>query len=219
MMASAPASLLHQVWEYPLFDALFGRRSRRFGMGFEMTDGPFKYKSQHEPLPLSEVEEAMLAAAGVGFSGMALWDQNRPLPFRGGDGRTFPSTSRGRRTALFITNDQGVYVIDPAAPATSKLRAVEGANQREQALSLYRENRKTLRQGRLDIPRRVPPLSGHNLFEYARFNALHAGVRRELYPDWADSPIRRSTARTVCPEGWPWNEYRRRPLRISAGWN
>ena len=163
MMASTTAGLLHTVWEYPLYDALFGRRSRRFGMGFEMTDGPFKYKSQHEPLPLSEVEEAMLVAAGVGFSGMALWDQNRPLPFRGGDGRTFPSTSRGRRTALFITNDQGVYVIDPAAPATSKLRAVEAANQREQALSLYRGNRKTLRQGRLDIPRRVPPLSGHNL--------------------------------------------------------
>jgi len=163
MMASAPASLLHQVWEYPLFDALFGRRSRRFGLGFEMTDGPFNYKSRHDPLPLSEVEEAMLVAAGVGFSGMALWDQNRPLPFRAADGRTFPSTSRGRRTALFITNDQGVYVIDPAAPSTSKLRAVERADQREQALSLYRENRKTLRQGRLDIPRRVPPLSGHNL--------------------------------------------------------
>ena len=163
MMASASASLLHQVWEYPLFDALFGRRSRRFGLGFEMAEGPFKYKSRHEPLPLSEVEEAILVAAGVGFSGMALWDQHRPLPFRAGDGRTFPSTSRGRRTALFITNDQGVYVIDPAAPSTSKLRAVERADQREHALSLYRENRKTLRQGRLDIPQRVPPLSGHNL--------------------------------------------------------
>jgi hypothetical protein len=163
MMASTTARLLHTVWEYPLFDALFGRRSRRFGLGCEMTDGPFKYKSRHEPLPLSEVEEAMLVAAGVGFSGMALWDQNRPLPFRGAEGRTFPSTSRGRRTALFITNDQGVYVIDPAAPSSSKLRAVERANQREQVLSLYREHRKTLRQGRLDMPRRVPPLSGHNL--------------------------------------------------------
>jgi hypothetical protein len=163
MTPSAPANLIHKVWEYPLFDALFGRRSRRFGLGCEMTDGPFKYKSQHAALPLSEVEEAMLVAAGVGFSGMALWDQNRPLPFRSGDGRTFPSTSRGRRTALFMTNDQGTYVIDPAAPALSKLRAVETADERAQALALYQENRKTLRRGRLDIPRRVPPLSGHNL--------------------------------------------------------
>jgi hypothetical protein len=163
MMASAPPSLLHKVWEYPLFEALFGRRSRRFGLGFEMAEGPFKYKSQRAPLPLSDMEEALLVAAGVGFSGIALWDQSRPLPYRAGDGRTFPSTSRGRRTALFFTNDQGVYVIDSAAPSASKLREVETPDERDKILSLYRENRKTLQQGRLDIPRRVPPLSGHNL--------------------------------------------------------
>ena len=125
MTAPAPPSLLHKVWEYPLFEALFGRRSRRFGLGFEMAEGPFKYKSQRAPLPLSDMEEALLVAAGVGFSGIALWDQSRPLPYRTVDGRTFPSTSRGRRTALFFTNDQGVYVIDPAAPSASKLREVE----------------------------------------------------------------------------------------------
>lgn len=57
MMACAPASLIHKVWEYPLVDALFGRRSRRFELHFEMTVGPFKYKSRREPLPLSELEE------------------------------------------------------------------------------------------------------------------------------------------------------------------
>jgi len=129
-----------------------------------MAEGPFKYKSQGTPLPLSEIEEALLVAAGVGFSGIALWDQSRPLPYRAGDARTFPSTSRGRRTALFFTNDQGVHVIDPAAPAASKLREVETPDERDKVLSLYRENRKTLQHGRLDIARRVPPLSGHNLW-------------------------------------------------------
>ena len=42
MPAPAPADLLHKVWEYPLFEALYGRRSRRFGLGFEMAEGPFK---------------------------------------------------------------------------------------------------------------------------------------------------------------------------------
>jgi hypothetical protein len=163
MTASATPSLLHKVWEYPLFEALFGRRSRRFGLGLETTEGPFKYKSRCPPLPLTEIEEALLVAAGVGFSGTALWDQTRPLPYRASDGRTFPSTSRGRRTALFFTNDQGVHVIDPAAPPARKLRAVETPDERDQILLLYRESRKMLRQGRLKIPRRVPPLSGHNL--------------------------------------------------------
>jgi len=75
MTASPTPSLLDKVWEYPLFEALFGRRSRRIGLGLEVTEGPFNYKSQCAPLPLTEIEEALLVAAGVGFSGTALWDQ------------------------------------------------------------------------------------------------------------------------------------------------
>ena len=122
MTEPVPPDLLREVWEYPLFDALYGRRSRRFGLGFAMAEGPSKYRSRHAPLPLSEVEEALLVAAGVGFSGMALWDQSRPMPYRSTEGRTFPSTSRGRRTALFFTNDHGVYVIDPSAGARLDMR-------------------------------------------------------------------------------------------------
>ena len=84
MTAYAPPSLLHQVWEYPLFEALYGRRSRRFGLGLAMAEGPFKYRSQRAPLPLSDVEEALLVAAGVGFSGIALWgpEPAAPIPCR-----------------------------------------------------------------------------------------------------------------------------------------
>jgi hypothetical protein len=57
MTRLAPPDLLRQVWEYPLFDALYGRRPRRFGHGFAMAEGPCKkYKSPHAPLPLKEVE-------------------------------------------------------------------------------------------------------------------------------------------------------------------
>ena len=162
---TAPAHLLHGVWDYPLFDALYGRRSRRFAMGFEMGEGPFTYKSLRAPIPLSELEEALLVAAGIGFSGLALWEHTVPLPYRFAEGRTFPSTCRGRRTALFFTNDQGVYVIDPAVGAPGKIREIESAEGREKVLSLYRDHRKTLQQGRLGFPRRVPPLSGHNLWD------------------------------------------------------
>jgi len=69
MAGSLRPDLLRQVWEYPLFDALYGRRSRRFGLGFEMAEGPTPYQSHQSPAPLSEDEEALLVAAGVGFSG------------------------------------------------------------------------------------------------------------------------------------------------------
>jgi hypothetical protein len=165
MTAPDPNDLLQRVWEYPLFEALFGRRSRRFGRGFAMSEGPFAYASPHPPLPLSELEEALLVAAGIGCSGVALWELSRPLPHRGSTGCTFPSTSGARRTALFFTNDAGVYVIDPAGPSARTMREVETADQRERVLALYREHRKLIKPGRLDIPRRMPPLSGHDWWD------------------------------------------------------
>src|SRR5262249_24560870 len=70
MTASPTPDLLHKIWEYPLFEALFGRRSRRFGLGLETAEGPFKYKSQCAPLALTECEEALLVAAGIAFPGL-----------------------------------------------------------------------------------------------------------------------------------------------------
>ena len=59
---------------YTLLDALQDRRSRRFGMGIKIPDGPFAYESRHEPLPLTEAEEAALAFAACGVTGYALAD-------------------------------------------------------------------------------------------------------------------------------------------------
>jgi hypothetical protein len=46
-----PSELLDLAWSHRLFEALYGRRSRRFGLGFEMPEGPFRYKSAHTALP------------------------------------------------------------------------------------------------------------------------------------------------------------------------
>ena len=164
MATNVPSDLLRAVWEYPLFDALYGRRTRRFGLGFEMAQEPYQYRSSQPPVPLCEDEEALLVAAGIGFSGMALWDQSRPLPYRNSDGRTFPSTARGRRTALFFTNDRGVHVIDPSAGSAGQMREADSPDGWAAVLDLYHRHRLTLQQRRLDIPRRVPPLCGHNLW-------------------------------------------------------
>jgi hypothetical protein len=67
------------------------REDGRFGLGFEMPEGPFRYKSAHTPVPLSEIEEALLVGAGARFSGLALWDLPTPAPYRRRSGRTFPT--------------------------------------------------------------------------------------------------------------------------------
>ena len=72
------------AWNYPLFDAIFNRRSRRFALGAEIPGGPTKHKSDKPPLPLDEIEEAMLVWAGTGISGMNLSD----LPYAYADGKS-----------------------------------------------------------------------------------------------------------------------------------
>jgi hypothetical protein len=165
-MTSA-ADLLHSAWDYPLFEAIYGRRSRRFGLGFETTEGPFRYKSDKLPVPLGEFEEALLVAAGFGVTGLPLWDANRPpaMGARGGDGRVFGSTSHGRRTALFFTNDSGIFAIGPSAATGAKLRTVETPDERKSVLDLYQQRRQ-LSDHRLQIPRRSPPLFGHNMWDW-----------------------------------------------------
>jgi hypothetical protein len=161
---------LDRAWNYPLFEALYGRRSRRFGLGFEMPEGPFRYKSARAPVPLTELEEALLVGAGAGFSGLAFWDLPTstlyPLSRQGG-GRTFPTTRPGGHTTLFWTNDDGFYVLDDKV-AVSKRREIETAEARGKLLDIYRAQRRTLAHGRLDIPRRVPPMSAHDLWDSNR---------------------------------------------------
>src|SRR3989440_9314525 len=157
------SQLLDLAWNYPLFEALYGRRSRRFGRGCGLPEGPFCYKSAHTPVRLSEIEEALLVGAGAGFSGLALWDLPTPAPYRRRSGRTFPTTRPGGQTALFFTNDEGFYVLD-ANVAASKLREIETPDERTKVLEAYRAQRRELRRGRLDIPRHILPMSGHDLW-------------------------------------------------------
>src|SRR5262245_32423531 len=86
-----------------------------------MPEGPFRYKSAHAPVALSELEEALLIGAGAGFSGLAFWDLPTPAPYPRHSGRTFPTTRAGGHTALFFTNDEGFYLLDANVTA-SKLR-------------------------------------------------------------------------------------------------
>src|SRR5689334_17773133 len=102
--------------EYPLLTALRERRSRRFGMGMKMPDGPLAYQSRHAPAPLTEAEEAALVFAGCGITGHALAD----LCYAPGGGggimgglvaRTIASGDGLQTVALVVTNDQGTWLI------------------------------------------------------------------------------------------------------------
>ena len=55
--------------EYPLWDAIFGRRSRRVATGATFRSGSLSFQSKLAPQPLSRLEEAMLIEVNIGTDG------------------------------------------------------------------------------------------------------------------------------------------------------
>ncbi len=123
-----------EMRKYPLFDAVFNRRSRRVSLGVSTVPaGSNSYTSTAKPQPLSELEEAVLIAA-VGTTGVTLPD--RPFETATGEkilgtpnlnfpGRAAGSTDNAQATHFFLFNDSGAYFLkrleglDPAEPITA----------------------------------------------------------------------------------------------------
>jgi hypothetical protein len=169
-LPAAQDALLNDVWDFPLFDALFGRRARRFGYGMEIPHGPFAYKSQHDPLPLSELEEAVLVAAGVGITG---WHSGIPHTVNDPGvsnysvrltGRTFPTGAGIGTPELLYTNDSGVYLVKTRDAGASRLREYVDPSDTQNIMARCQELTVKIRDQRLTVPRQPPHLSEHNLW-------------------------------------------------------
>ncbi|MHB8811371.1 MAG: hypothetical protein ACYC9M_15380 [Desulfobulbaceae bacterium] len=62
-MNKTTPSGFQDMLNFPLVEALLGRRSRRFFMGAEIQDGVFAYTSGHNPLPLTDLEKMLVVSA------------------------------------------------------------------------------------------------------------------------------------------------------------
>ncbi len=165
---SAEESLL----AFPLLQALFGRRARRFGLGMEIPSGPLAYKSDKDPLPLSEREQMILVAAATGVSG---WNFGVPFGPRTPQshaeftlrytGRTAPTAAGLGTTALFFTDDSGCYFVNTRdlQPA-SLLEMNESESGLDQILSVCRKQTVKISDKRLDLPSQPPHLLPPNLW-------------------------------------------------------
>lgn len=150
---------------YPFFDAIFNRRSRRFSRGVEIAGGPTKFKSAQAPLPLDELEEALLLQAATGVSGIALGDMPA-LDDQGRDictntlarfvGRTWPSPCASHDTELIFWNDEGAYAAQFKKITPSKIREYETLDDKEQLLATFRVAKHKLLDGRPQYPRQHP---------------------------------------------------------------
>jgi len=159
---------LEDLAAFPLVEALFGRRSRRFALGDEIPDGPLAYRSRHEPVPLTELERMLVLSAMGGTTG---WHYSitrnaryapHPANYAGAAaGRTFPSAAGFHTAELFFTDDSGTYffptrdagaLVDPSVEDVTPQLMVERHTGRLRRLS----------EKRLHLPAEEPYLEGHN---------------------------------------------------------
>jgi hypothetical protein len=155
---------LRELSTFPLVEALYGRRSRRFAFGDEIPDGPLGYRSQHEPVPLTELERMLVLSAMGGTSGWhygitrnAHYAPHLSNYAGAAAGRTFPSAAGFHTAELFFTDDSGLYffttrdagaLVDPATEEVTPELMVERHSERLRKLS----------DGRLYLPAEEPYL-------------------------------------------------------------
>ncbi len=156
--------------DYPLFDSIFNRRSRRFGLGMKLEDEDLGFESKYDPVPLEEMEEALIAWSGTGLTGLCLAD----LPPETGidllcqwTGRTWPSACNNHGTELFFTNDEGLYHVDvkhmlPKHHELDMFFKMDREDRIARLMELYRESLVKLEDGRADLPDRMPGLFNFN---------------------------------------------------------
>lgn len=156
---------VREAWNYPLLQAIFQRRARRFPLGAEMPGGVAPFKSNRPPIPLDEIEEAMLVMAATGLSGLNLsdlpfsdaagssWCGNTMIQFTG---RTYASPCGSHGTELFFTNDEGAYYVKMRDKLPEKVAEFETEEDWEKIITAFRADTVKIVDGRLNIPMITP---------------------------------------------------------------
>ena len=156
--------------DYPLWDAIFGRRSRRVAAGSAFRSGSLSFQSKLEPQPLTRLEEAYLIAA-TGVTGLPYWDNpyetadGKPLlgtPCVEGSGRAAGSPDNAQSTVFFMWNDEGTYILkrpdDPGPHLNVRTMSADD-------LIAHAERCKVkIKDGRVEFPRDFPAYAGGNKY-------------------------------------------------------
>ena len=149
-----------------LLQTMKERRSRRFLLGGELTE-PLGFKSQKEPVPLTEEEEALLAFAASGITWYALADlpyENPKSTTTAGTtilaqlvGRTAPSGDALHSVVVFIMNDQATYVLRrPQDLCDEEVKQCIELVRKNEFVEAYRLLRIKVRDGRTTVSDQLP---------------------------------------------------------------
>jgi hypothetical protein len=148
---------------YPFFEALVGRRSRRFAPGLTLDGGPLAYASERPPEPLTLEEQAALAFAACGITGHALAElpyADGAQPETGGGtimmhlvARTVASGDASHADTVFVIDDDGAWLLRrPQDYPPARIPELAALAREGRLTELYEEARVRISDGRVGIP-------------------------------------------------------------------
>lgn len=162
---------LHEALRYPLFSALFQRRSRRVSKGLgTLHAGGLTFTGVQKAQPLDALEEALLIAA-TGTTGITIPD----MPFETPEGerllgtpmlevvgRAASSPDNAQATYFFLINDSGTYFLK--RPDVVDPKYVHGLLTPDALVAYVDQCKVRVLDQRLDLPREFPCYVGRNRF-------------------------------------------------------
>ena len=142
---------ISKVFQFSLFEALSHRRVHRFGLGYEYAkDDTFRYQSTKEPVPMDELETALLAWAGHGITGLSLGvGQVATGVHSSWNSRSHANACNNQHSLLIIVNDDGVFSYEP--PDATKIVEIAEEADREKILEVYKNGLRRLSDKRPDF--------------------------------------------------------------------
>ena len=160
---------LIEAADFPLIEAIHGRRSRRFARGASIPDGPLAYTSKHEPAGLSELEQMLLlttVAGNTGWSNLIPYNRfyapNIPNYAGAAGGRSFPSAAGFHTTEFFYTDDNGVYFLPTRDMAATKANTTNDETDLKAYLDAHKARIIKIAGGRLKTPAQPQHMEMHN---------------------------------------------------------
>ena len=171
-------------------------RSRRVAMGYQIEGGeeetsfagrrlyqpkgPLAFVSEHAVIPLTEVEEAIVAWSACGPNGLAHWD----IAVHGGfhelvhiAGRTAAGPGNSFATDLLVIKDQGAFLYNPGTER-ERMVEIQGEDDYHKVLDWYRRGMHQILDHRPDVDwgLRAPGAPNASLFGPYQFNVNREGT-------------------------------------------
>lgn len=163
---------------FSLVDALRGRRSRRFGAGMSIPDGPLAFTSSLEPQALTPEEKGILVWSATGLNGWNLgmpysatspgFAANYPLRLAG---RTSPSAAGILSSELLIADDHGLWITRVREASPEQVEAVQRATTLQDVVAVTADLTVRVSTEPLNIPAEPGFVPAHN-----RWDALKPGT-------------------------------------------